>query len=75
MNIATTEPSSLTAGDTATWLKSLPDYPATDGWALETRGYAQPGLPVPPALNRGHRAGHPAHHGDGSPRQLSLPMN
>ena len=34
MTIATTEPSSLTAGDTATWLKSLPDYPATDGWAL-----------------------------------------
>lgn len=30
----TQEPASLTAGDTAKWLKSLPDYPATDGWQL-----------------------------------------
>jgi hypothetical protein len=29
-----TEPSRLTAGDTASWLKTLADYPATDGWAL-----------------------------------------
>jgi len=32
--IQTTEPVSLTAGDTAKWLKSLPDYPASDGWLL-----------------------------------------
>lgn len=31
---ATTEPSRITAGDTATWLKSLPDYAANDGWVL-----------------------------------------
>lgn len=30
----TTEPAVLLAGDTAKWLISLPDYPATDGWAL-----------------------------------------
>lgn len=30
----TTEPASLIAGDTAKWLKTLPDYPATDGWEL-----------------------------------------
>ena len=48
---------------------------ATDGWALETKGYVQPGLPMHPAQNRGRRTGHPAHRGDGSPRQLSLPMN
>lgn len=32
--IPTIEPTSLNAGDTAKWLKSLPDYPAGDGWAL-----------------------------------------
>ena len=31
---ATTEPSRVTAGDTITWLKSLPDYPANAGWVL-----------------------------------------
>lgn len=33
----TTEPASLTAGDTAKWLITLPDYPATDGWQLSYR--------------------------------------
>lgn len=32
--IPTQEPATLLAGDTATWLRSLPDYPASDGWAL-----------------------------------------
>lgn len=32
--ISTAEPASVNAGDTAKWLKSLPDYPASDGWAL-----------------------------------------
>jgi hypothetical protein len=32
--IPTTEPTTLIAGDTAKWLKSLPDYLATDGWTL-----------------------------------------
>lgn len=32
--IPTTEPVSLRAGDTAKWLKSLAEYPATDGWVL-----------------------------------------
>ena len=31
---ATTEPSRVTAGDTVTWLKSLSDYLATNGWVL-----------------------------------------
>lgn len=35
--IKTTEPASINAGDTAKWLKSLADYPASEGWAL---GYA-----------------------------------
>ena len=30
----TSEPSVILAGDTAKWLISLPDYPATEGWAL-----------------------------------------
>lgn len=30
----TEEPTSLLAGDTAKWLKSLPDYLASDGWVL-----------------------------------------
>ena len=30
----TTEPSALIAGDTAKWLKTLADYPATEGWTL-----------------------------------------
>lgn len=29
-----TEPTQLYAGDTARWLKSLPDYPASEGWVL-----------------------------------------
>lgn len=32
--IPTTEPASIIAGDTAKWLKTLADYPASDGWAL-----------------------------------------
>lgn len=28
------EPTQVNAGDTAKWLKALPDYPATDGWVL-----------------------------------------
>lgn len=31
---ATTEPARVTAGDTVSWLKSLSEYPATDGWVL-----------------------------------------
>ena len=30
----TTEPASLIAGDTAKWLKALPDYLPADGWVL-----------------------------------------
>lgn len=30
----TTEPVSLIAGDTARWLRALPDYPASAGWVL-----------------------------------------
>lgn len=30
----TTEPTSLLAGDTAKWLKTVADYPASEGWAL-----------------------------------------
>jgi hypothetical protein len=30
----TTEPDVLIAGDTAKWLRTLADYPATDGWVL-----------------------------------------
>lgn len=37
MGIPTTEPSSVTAGDTVTWLKSLADYPASSGWSLAYR--------------------------------------
>lgn len=32
--IPTTEPLSVYAGDTVRWTKSLPDYPASSGWAL-----------------------------------------
>jgi len=31
---ATTEPTRITAGDTVTWLKSLPDYSAANSWVL-----------------------------------------
>lgn len=34
MDVATIEPSTITAGDTVSWKKTLPDYPATAGWAL-----------------------------------------
>lgn len=30
----TTEPTALIAGDTAKWLKTLTDYPASEGWTL-----------------------------------------
>lgn len=33
----TTEPASIQAGDTITWLRELPDYPADDGWQLSYR--------------------------------------
>lgn len=32
--IPTTEPAQIVAGDTAKWLKTLADYPASAGWAL-----------------------------------------
>lgn len=35
--IPTTEPSYIQAGDTLTWSKSLPDYPASAGWSLGYR--------------------------------------
>jgi hypothetical protein len=34
ITIPTTEPSSVTAGDTLKWTRSLPDYPASAGWVL-----------------------------------------
>jgi hypothetical protein len=34
ITIPTIEPDSVTAGDSVTWEISLPDYPASDGWAL-----------------------------------------
>lgn len=33
-HVPTSEPAQLRAGDTATWLLSLPDYPAGDGWGI-----------------------------------------
>lgn len=33
-SIPTVEPDEITAGDLVTWKKSLPDYPAGDGWIL-----------------------------------------
>jgi len=37
MDIATAEPALLQAGDTLRWRITLPDYPASDGWALAYR--------------------------------------
>lgn len=37
MTTPTTEPASLVAGDTATWQKTLSDYPASAGWVLKYR--------------------------------------
>ena len=34
VDIATVEPTSVTAGDTLRWLKELSDYPPSDGWVL-----------------------------------------
>lgn len=34
MSAPTTEPASVTAGDTIAWTKALADYPASDGWVL-----------------------------------------
>jgi hypothetical protein len=34
LDVPTTEPSSVTAGDTLTWSRSLADYPASTGWVL-----------------------------------------
>lgn len=36
-DITNTEPSSLTAGDTIAWTKTLSDYPATASWVLKYR--------------------------------------
>lgn len=36
-DIPTTEPASITAGDTLAWTKSLADYPANAGWVLNYR--------------------------------------
>lgn len=36
-DIPTEEPERLRAGDTLTWLKTLGDYPASDGWVLHYR--------------------------------------
>lgn len=33
-DIATTEPTELTAGDTVQWTRSLPSFPAAAGWVL-----------------------------------------
>jgi hypothetical protein len=33
----TTEPASLQAGDTLRWQRTLPDYPASEGWVLSYR--------------------------------------
>lgn len=33
----TTEPASLQAGDTIRWQRTLPDYPAANGWVLSYR--------------------------------------
>lgn len=37
MEIPTTEPARLTAGDTLTWQITLDDYPASAGWVLSYR--------------------------------------
>jgi len=34
MAIVTTEPTTVTAGDTVAWTKTLADYPASAGWSL-----------------------------------------
>jgi hypothetical protein len=36
-NYTTTEPSSIIAGDTLIWLKTLTNYPASAGWTLKYR--------------------------------------
>ena len=35
--IPTSEPAIIVAGDTLAWTKSLPDYPASEGWQLSYR--------------------------------------
>lgn len=37
MGIPTTVPAIITAGDTLAWTRSLPDYPASDGWTIGYR--------------------------------------
>lgn len=37
MTTPTTEPAAVTAGDSISWLRSLPAYPATSGWTLKYR--------------------------------------
>lgn len=39
----TTEPASLTAGDTINWLIAVPDYPASAGWTLKYNGLCAAG--------------------------------
>ena len=48
---ATTAPTSIRAGDSATWTETLPNYPATDGWALKYRiVWRAPGI-TPPTID------------------------
>jgi len=47
--IPTTEPSSITAGDSASWTRSLADYSATDGWTL-TYAFIKVKVPAAPLL-------------------------
>lgn len=37
MTTSPIEPTTVTAGDTLIWLRTLSDYPATDGWVLKYR--------------------------------------
>lgn len=37
IEISLKEPSEIRAGDTLNWIKSLGDYPASDGWSLSYR--------------------------------------
>ena len=37
MDVPTSEPLAIRAGDTVTWQRTLLDYSATDGWALKYR--------------------------------------
>jgi len=45
--IPSIEPTIIVAGDTVQWTKSIPDYPATDGWTL-TYDFQLPGSTASP---------------------------